>query len=44
MLRRETHPHPMIFLKGVRYADIHSILNFMYKGEKTIYHVESKPP
>ena len=36
MLKKNAHPQPMIFLHGVRYADISAILNFMYHGEVNV--------
>ncbi|XP_059088640.1 protein abrupt-like isoform X1 [Tigriopus californicus] len=36
MLKKNTHPQPMIFIHGVRYADITAILNFMYHGEVNV--------
>lgn len=36
MLKKNTHPSPMIFLHGVRYSDISAILNFMYHGEVNV--------
>ena len=36
MLKKNSHPQPMIFLHGVRYADIVAILNFMYHGEVNV--------
>ena len=36
MLKKNTHPQPMIFLHGIRFADVSSILNFMYHGEVNV--------
>jgi len=36
MLRRNTHQHPMIYLRGVQFSDLQSVLNFMYQGEVNI--------
>ena len=30
------HPQPLLFLKGVKFSEILSILNFMYEGEVTV--------
>merc|ERR1711915_1171442 len=36
ILRRNKHEHPLLFLKGVRYIDLVSVLNFMYHGEVNV--------
>ena len=33
VLRRNPHQHPLLYLKGVKYTDLQSVLNFMYHGE-----------
>ena len=36
VLRRNPHQHPLIYLKGVKYKELLSVLNFMYMGEVNI--------
>jgi len=36
ILRRNKHEHPLLYLKGMRYADLVSVLNFMYQGEVNV--------
>ena len=36
ILRRNRHEHPLLYMKGVRYTDLQSVLNFMYHGEVNI--------
>jgi len=36
ILRRNKHDHPLLYLKGVKYAEIVSVLNFMYHGEVNV--------
>merc|ERR1712083_891973 len=36
VLRRNKHEHPLLYLKGVKYADLISVLNFMYMGEVNV--------
>jgi len=36
VLRRNPHQHPLLYLKGVKYADLESVLNFMYHGEVNV--------
>ena len=33
ILRRNPHQHPLIYLKGIKYAHLISIVNFMYNGQ-----------
>jgi len=36
ILRRNPHQHPLLYLKGVKYTDLQSVLNFMYHGEVSV--------
>ena len=36
ILRRNAHQHPLLYLKGVKYTDLQSVLNFMYHGEVNV--------
>jgi len=36
VLKRNKHQHPLVYLKGVRYSDMLSVLNFMYHGEVNV--------
>jgi len=36
VLKRNPHQHPLLYLKGVRFEDINSVLNFMYNGEVNV--------
>jgi len=36
ILRRNRHEHPLLYLKGVKYKDLVSVLNFMYQGEVSV--------
>jgi len=36
ILRKNHHQHPLLYLKGVRYTDLQSVLNFMYHGEVNV--------
>jgi len=36
VLRRNSHQHPLLYLKGVKYKELVSVLNFMYMGEVNV--------
>eukprot|EP00092_Neocalanus_flemingeri_P031552 GFUD01034263.1.p1 GENE.GFUD01034263.1~~GFUD01034263.1.p1 ORF type:complete len:333 (+),score=58.08 GFUD01034263.1:57-1055(+) len=36
ILRRNPHQHPLLYLKGVTFTDLQSVLNFMYHGEVSV--------
>ena len=36
ILKRNIHEHPLLYLKGVKYADLTAVLNFMYHGEVNV--------
>jgi len=36
ILRRNHHQHPLLYLKGVKFTDLQSVLNFMYHGEVNV--------
>ena len=36
VLRRNPHAHPLLYLKGVKYHDLQSVLQFMYHGEVNV--------
>ena len=37
ILLNNKHPHPLIYLKGVKYEALESVLDFLYMGEVNIY-------
>jgi len=36
VLKRNRHEHPLLYLKGVKYAELVAVLNFMYLGEVNV--------
>ena len=36
ILRHHTHQHPLLYLKGVKFTELQSVLNFMYQGEVNV--------
>merc|ERR1719430_2394797 len=36
ILKRNSHPNPLLYLKGVKYSDLQAVLNFMYHGEVNV--------
>ena len=37
LLRKNKHPHPLIFMRGVKSEDILAIVDFLYCGEANVY-------
>ena len=38
VLRKNKHPHPLIYMKGVKAKALSAIVDFLYLGEANIYH------
>merc|ERR1719452_226029 len=37
LLRRNKHPHPLIYMRGVKSEDLVAIVDFLYYGETNVY-------
>ena len=37
ILQKNKHPHPLIYLRGIRANDLEAILDFLYFGEAKVY-------
>merc|ERR1712129_693339 len=37
MLRRNKHPHPLIYMRGVKSEDLVAIVDFLYYGEANVF-------
>merc|ERR1711997_974887 len=37
LLRRNKHPHPLIYMRGVKSEDLVAIVDFLYFGEANVY-------
>ena len=37
ILKGNTHPHPLIYMKGMKVCDLVAILDFIYQGEANIF-------
>merc|ERR1712129_468896 len=37
MLRKNRHPHPLIYMRGVKSEDLVAIVDFLYRGEANVY-------
>ena len=37
LFERNKHPHPLIYMRGVKYANLLSILEFLYRGEANFF-------
>ena len=36
ILKKNKHPHPLLYLKGVKFCHLKSILDFMYQGKVNV--------
>merc|ERR1712129_209191 len=37
LLRKKKHPHPLIYMRGVKSEDLVGIVDFLYYGEANVY-------
>ena len=37
LLKRNTHPHPLIYMRGLKYENLLSMADFLYHGEANVY-------
>ena len=37
LLKRNKHPHPLVYMRGLEYEDLVSIMDFLYHGEVNIH-------
>ena len=37
LLKRNRHPHPLIYMRGVKSDDLSAIVDFLYRGEANVY-------
>ena len=37
LLKKNKHPHPLIFMRGVRFEDLLAIVDFLYLGEAKVF-------
>ena len=37
LLRRNKHPHPLIYMRGLKSEDLLAIIDFLYFGEANVY-------
>ena len=37
IFKRNKHPHPLIYMRGLRYEDLLSLVDFLYHGEANVY-------
>ena len=38
LLKKNKHPHPLVIMRGVKYDDLISMVDFLYNGEANIFH------
>ena len=37
LLKKKKHPHPLVFMRGVKFEDLVSMVDFLYNGEANVY-------
>ena len=37
LLRKNKHPHPLIYLRGIKFEDLMAIVDFLYFGEANVF-------
>ena len=37
ILRRNKHPHPLIYMRGLKSKDLVAMIDFLYYGESNVY-------
>ena len=37
LLKRNKHPHPLVYMRGFKYENLHSMLDFLYRGEANVH-------
>ena len=37
LLQKNKHPHPLIYMRGIKYEDLVAIIDFLYIGEANVY-------
>ena len=37
LLKRNKHPHPLVYIKGLKYENLLSMMDFLYHGEANVY-------
>merc|ERR1712129_510440 len=43
LLRRNKHPHPLIYMRGLKSEDLVSMIDFLYLGEANVYQENLEP-
>ena len=37
LLKRNKHPHPLVYMRGLKYENLLSMVDFLYRGEANVY-------
>ena len=43
LLKKNKHPHPLVFMRGVKFEDLVSMVDFLYNGEANVYQENLEP-
>ena len=37
LLKKSRHPHPLIYMKGIKIEDLQAMVDFLYRGEANVF-------
>ena len=37
LLKKSRHPHPLIYMKGIKFEDLQAMVDFLYRGEANVF-------
>ena len=37
LLKKSRHPHPLVYMKGIKFEDLQAMVDFLYRGEANVF-------
>ena len=37
LLKKSRHPHPLIYMKGIKFEELQAMVDFLYRGEANVF-------